>query len=501
MEVHIGPEIIRSYKRLSYTAWHALAEFVDNSIQSSINNKEILDNSYAEVGHHLMVQISYGYANGGRLNIYDNAMGMSEEELSQALRIGRPPDITSGLSEFGMGLKTAACWFGDEWTIRTTKLGSTKGHSIRFEVEQVASGNPDLHYSSFKVSESEHYTEISISKLNHRFYGRAISTIKTFLASMYRAKISDRSLSLSFNGGDLQWVSPIENGNIHISEGEECLESFTFTVGGKEVHGWIAVMERGSRSDAGLTIIRRGRVIRGWPNSWRPQTMYGQYEGSNDLINQRLVGEINLDNFGVSHTKDEILYEGDEQESLEMFLADIAEPYMTIARSYRRRGTSGDFPTKSLVTSAMRILEEEILSPRFQAIVAANGDVPRERYESFDRSMIRVIRTDEPRGVYSMKDSTLSVFLTESLSERDPYVGIEIDSDHELNIVINLRHPHVRDLSGRKGVLNHLKSCTYEGIAQWKVEEAWNAQDPLLIRAIKDSLLRVGHSMDRETMS
>ena len=34
MEVYIGPEIVRSYKRLSYTVWHALAEFIDNSIQS-----------------------------------------------------------------------------------------------------------------------------------------------------------------------------------------------------------------------------------------------------------------------------------------------------------------------------------------------------------------------------------------------------------------------------------------------------------------------------------
>ena len=501
MDVRIGPQIIRSYKRLSYTAWHALAEFVDNSIQSYTNNKDLLDKSYSEAGENLTVQISYGYADGGHLTIHDNAMGMSEEELSDALRIGRPPTVTTGLSEFGMGLKTAACWFGDQWTVRTKKLGSTEGHSIRFEVEQVASGNSDLHHRTFSAPRSEHFTEISVSNLNHLFYGRAISTIKTFLASMYRAKTSDGSLSLTFNGDDLLWVSPLENGNVHISEGEECLESYTFTVGNKEVYGAIAVMERGSRSDAGFTIIRRGRVIRGWPNSWRPQTIFGQYEGSNDLVNQRLVGEINLDDFGVSHTKDDILWEDDEQEAVEMYLADIAEPYMAIARSYRKRGTRGDYPTPSLVTSAMNILEEEILSSRFQTIVAANGDIPRERFETIDRSMMRVVRTGEPRGVYALNGFTLSVFLSESLSERDPYVGIEFDSDDELNVVINLRHPHMRDLSGRKGVLNHLKSCTFEGIAQWKVEDTWNAQDPSLIRAIKDSLLRVGQSIDRETMN
>ena len=40
MDVVIGPEIIRSYKRLSYTPWHALAEFIDNSTQSFFDNRE-----------------------------------------------------------------------------------------------------------------------------------------------------------------------------------------------------------------------------------------------------------------------------------------------------------------------------------------------------------------------------------------------------------------------------------------------------------------------------
>ena len=108
MQVHIGPEIVRSYKRLSYTYWHALAEFVDNSIQSYFNNRLALDYAYSKSGQKLKVEISYGRA-GGYLKIRDDAMGMSEEEIRESLRIGQPPQNTSGLSEFGMGLKTAAC--------------------------------------------------------------------------------------------------------------------------------------------------------------------------------------------------------------------------------------------------------------------------------------------------------------------------------------------------------------------------------------------------------
>ena len=110
MEVQIGPEIVRSYKRLSYTFWHGLAEFVDNSIQSYRNSREELDEVYRATSGRLTVQITYSRAAGGRLVIRDNAMGMSEEELTRALSIGKPPPDTDGLSEFGMGMKTAACW-------------------------------------------------------------------------------------------------------------------------------------------------------------------------------------------------------------------------------------------------------------------------------------------------------------------------------------------------------------------------------------------------------
>lgn len=39
----IGFDAITSYKRLAYTPWHAIAEFVDNSTQSYFNNREQLD--------------------------------------------------------------------------------------------------------------------------------------------------------------------------------------------------------------------------------------------------------------------------------------------------------------------------------------------------------------------------------------------------------------------------------------------------------------------------
>ena len=496
MRVAIGPEIIRSYKRLSYTAWHAIAEFVDNSIQSYVNHRGELEPLYAASRERLTVRITYTQTDGGRLVITDNAMGMSQKELRDALRIGRTPEITSGLSEFGMGLKTAASWFGNRWEIKTKKLGLKKGQHIVFDVEEVASGNLDLHNSSFTARTSEHYSTITIRDLNRFLHGAGIARIKRFLSSMYRLQIKEKSLALSFNAELLNWISPIDSGNVHTSEGKKCYREFEFDINEKKVSGWIAILEKGSRSNAGLTIIRRGRVIKGWPESWRPQTIYGQFEGSNDLINQRLIGEVNLNDFGVSHTKDDMLWENDEEALLERQLAKMSEAFVEIARSYRRRGVRGSFPSNSVVRSALNVLDEEITSPRFRNVVASNGRVPVEGYEAVAKSLYPAIRKVKPHAVYRLEELTLNVYLSEASSSRNPYLGIEIASDDVLNVVINMKHPHVRDLSGRMGVLNHLKACTYEGVAQWKVQRTWGDDKPELIRLIKDALLRVGSSID-----
>ena len=234
MEVKIGPEIIRSYKRLSYTTWHALAEFIDNSIQSYRNNEERLKDFYSRTGEKLTVQIEYGHSNGGYLTIRDNAMGMSNNELENALRIGRPSDDRSGLSEFGMGLKTAACWFGNHWTVKTKRLGDAEGHRISFDVEQVADGNYDLDHHRFSESREEHYTEITITEMNEHIYGGAIKRVKTYLASMYRDLLTNDSFILSFNNDPLHWESPYDTGNIHYSEGKNASKALHLRSAGKK---------------------------------------------------------------------------------------------------------------------------------------------------------------------------------------------------------------------------------------------------------------------------
>src|SRR6185503_5319184 len=101
-------------RHLNYKSWYALAEFVDNALQSYLANRARLGGT----GAVLTVEISLSPEPPGRLIIRDNAAGIEEGTYSRAFRPAEVPPDRSGLSEFGMGMKSAACWFSPRWRVR-----------------------------------------------------------------------------------------------------------------------------------------------------------------------------------------------------------------------------------------------------------------------------------------------------------------------------------------------------------------------------------------------
>lgn len=500
IEMQIGLDSITSYKRLSYSAWHALAEFVDNSTQSYFNNQAALDAVFLARSEKLEVDIVYDSQGDGLIRISDNSIGMSYSELQDALYVAKTPVITSGRSKYGMGLKTAACWFGNVWTVRTKKLNETEEHFITVDVNRIARGDKRLDYVKTPNKDaSQHYTVIEITKLNKKLSGRTLGKVKDFLSSMYREDFRNGVLSLKWQNNPLCWEEPEF---LTAPDGSVYRKDFNFTVDGKSVHGWVGILKKGSRSDAGFSIIQSGRVIKGWPLSWRPHLLYGQLEGSNDLVNQRLVGEIHLDDFIVSHTKDDIQWIGDQEEEVEKLLYENAADFKEIAKTYRKASDDGRGPSAAETSVAIDELKRELFSDemvdKISLIIVPTEEVVNTSIHLISES---VSNRSQP-AIEGMIGGGISfkLYIDSEMSPNDPYLAVEISTGANVIIIVNSAHPHWLQIKGSDGVLNYLKHCVYDGVAEWMASSKASRLDPNTIKLLKDQLLRVsfdieGHSL------
>lgn len=99
---------------------------------------------------------------------------------------------------------------------------------------------------------------------------------------------------------------------------------------------------------------------------------------------------------------------------------------------------------------------------------------------------------------FSAQIGTLTVhgYTATDLSPNDPYVLTETATETPVVVVVNMRHPHVGELKGADGVLNFLRHCAYDALAEWKARRATATPDPDTIKLFKDSFLRVSMKIE-----
>lgn len=283
----VGPRAIGAYSRLSYTMWYALAEFIDNSTQSRLNYGGIIDEVLAKEGTPLVVEITHDRLKK-TLRIRDNSIGMSREDLENALKIAHPTPDSKGRSKYGMGMKTAACWIGERWRVVTSEWASSTEWTADVHVPHVASGGT-IPVTPKQAEADDHYTEIVISDLNRNIYGRTEENIREYLGSMYRYDLREGTLKLIYNGEEIK--APGENEFDTDEHGQPYKRDFETTINGHAVRGWVAVLRKGKggRKFGGFSLFQNRRQIQGFPAAWKPRAIFGGVddEGANNLIAQR----------------------------------------------------------------------------------------------------------------------------------------------------------------------------------------------------------------------
>lgn len=348
--IEIRPEVtvLSVLRHLNYKAWFAIAEFIDNALQSAIANGEQLKALHGG-NFQLTIDVQLDTTGPGQIVITDNAAGISKNDFPRAFRAAQIPTDRSGLSEFGMGMKSAACWFAETWSVRTKAITESTERTIHFDVKHIVENKIESLNTEFReVDPSTHYTVVSLRGLHHLPQGRTVGKIKDHLASIYRVFLRDGRLILRFNDEPLSYQSPnileairyVTPGVMAQGEGAvpvKWRKEIRLDFGdGQRVTGFTALREVGSTPLAGFALFRRDRLIVGsHDDTYRPAYIFKQ---TNSYPYQRLFGELHVEGFEVSHTKDGFRWEEYEDIFLEFLKQAIEEqPLDLLAQSENYR--------------------------------------------------------------------------------------------------------------------------------------------------------------------
>lgn len=488
-----GHELVSTYKRLNYTLWHALSEFLDNSTQAAINFKKELDKAFKKEKEFLKVWINIDY-DKKTISIEDNSIGMDEEELKNALKNGRPTKLSRGRSKYGLGLKTASFWLGKDWSVETIKLGSGKKLTCHISEKNIANGNDSILIKSEKTSKNSHGTIIKISALNRRLSSKTEDLVREFLGAIFRFDIRAKKLAIFVNKSPVRtpdnWVFA------KISGSKQAKETISTKINGKSVSGWIGVLEKGQgtsgRKFGGFSLFKHERQIRGFPDGWKPASIFGGVagEGANSTLAQRLCGEIILNDFDVTHTKDNFNWQDDEEELLECFLAKKALKYKKFVNSIKTGG--GSLPwDNDKIKEALDEASEVFKEAEYQDIFRNPSCPSISSIEKSDQNHLKAKSyKDFVYKIDSIKDLTIKIKFPQR-SENDQHFIFHEIKDKELIICINKLHPYFNEIEDSVRVDEIINQYLFDALAEYQVSKNYSGRiESKAIRYQKDKLMR-----------
>lgn len=321
------PLVYEVFRFINNKVWNALAEYIDNSIQSYLNHKTILNNINQD--GKLTVSIDIDFEND-TIIIEDNAFGITKDDYQRAFELANIPLDNNGLNEFGMGMKVSSIWLSNIWKVETSAYGEPVNKTLIFNLQAVVD-NEDL---ELPVLEEEcnadiHYTRITLTNLSaNKPSPRQLSYIKKHITSIYTQQLREGILNLIINGEQMEYqeLKFLNAPHYTSPDGEPVLwkKDINFSAGKYSVKGFIGILEIMSTStDNGFLLFRRGRVIgSSYDDRYRPKVLCGQ-EGSPQY--KRIFGELHLNGFDVSFTKNSFQEDYEFNYFIELLKEDLSK--------------------------------------------------------------------------------------------------------------------------------------------------------------------------------
>ena len=323
VSIAIGTTMFARYADLPNTVSHAIAEFIDNALQSYRNNKDYFQSINPDFRFKVTIEFDWNTDDNRarKITISDNAGGLNFASFQKAFMTAETPEDNKGLNEFGMGMKTAAGWLGNKWSVRTSAIEEPVERFYEFDLQYVLENDvKELPYDEIPSSESSHYTIVTIEEPTKNSPSqKSVDKIKLELASIYRQSLRANEMDLFVDGEPLSFdeypvleapFAKTPNGDrIHWKK------EIDFKFGKYRAKGFIAILKDINNTQNGLVLLRRGRVIVGAETDGRyfPKSLFG---AQGNFRFKRLFGELELDGFEVSFNKNDI----QDKENLEALM-------------------------------------------------------------------------------------------------------------------------------------------------------------------------------------
>ena len=307
-----------TYRSYPYKTPQVFGEFIDNSIQSFENNKNLL--TVANPNYRLKVEIDFEWAldsdnvvKAKKITIRDNAAGMTEQQFEEAFDLANPEINRSGMNEYGVGMKAAASWLGNNWHIETTSITDGVTRVLDVDLTKITNDNiEELESNEISVPCSTHGTMFVIQELwpENAIKKDDVKELIKSIASIYRYFIRRKEIQISIGEDILTFedYEVLEAPSYKDLNGP--LIKWTCSVAtddrrGHGISGFVALLKDTADEKRGVVIMRNHRVVMGFDPKDRTigKDFIGQI-GSNKY--RRVFGELEITGFKVAFGKNQV---------------------------------------------------------------------------------------------------------------------------------------------------------------------------------------------------
>lgn len=472
-------------KNLNASVLGIFCEFIDNSIQSYREKKEVLKT--IDPNYKLRIVIDY---DGNEISIEDNAGGIDEENFKRALKPANRPNNTEGLNEFGLGMKYAAVWISNEWELISSAIGEAQERRVLFDYDKVIKNNlKTLPFEKKEANPNSHFTKVLLRKLENKHVEPwqrqyLIKHLKSIYRNFLRGNNDffndfkednielilfkeDHSnwtehgflnkpfwKDLKMNQNDeiknYQWKFKFPWNDIPYTEEILINDKIVKKESAIQVCGFVGILPDGDhKGKNGFVLFRRGRVVEGYDQRIFPIDISGR--SARDFKHIRLYGELHFKNVDISFDKTKLSINRERRDDIFSIIANMLKKVNYDGREFNLINQASEHRVNSNVKSTKKAIEkykEKVKKEKTEAYTINEEKAASEVYDiNYEEKINERLKQENgifpevPPSKVKIGENEYTLELSFNKVKEQLYSMEEITDSYEIKMTVNVNHP------------------------------------------------------------